>query len=361
MLRRWILKPPAHADEPNSIHNTRRGGKSARATYARGVWSSAVPTIPEAPPPPPTPFAESAAVHLVIDAYNVLHAWRGGPASGNAADELPALARLIQKSGFSSAKATLVCDGVNPGGPHHSGVAKARPDPRARAVAHFAGPGRDADTLIERMIAKDPGVREVTVVSSDRRLQRAARRRGAKFLSAQNFLARAVRDAAGPGPMPDRPAFARKTPLDEFSTRHWLAEFGLPASPGEAEGLDRRVLGEVGESLSAEDGSVRTGGPSASQRARRGFAEGDAEREKRAPGVRERAPGRVSRAPGAPEERGSPVEVRMLEDLAREAVADPELRAALEGHGRAPGDADVFDVEELAAWLRQRGVEPPGS
>lgn len=53
----------------------------------------------------------------------------------------------------------------------------------------FAGQGRDADSLIERMLRQHSVPRRVIVVSSDHRLHRAARRRRARCVDSEDFWA----------------------------------------------------------------------------------------------------------------------------------------------------------------------------
>jgi predicted RNA-binding protein with PIN domain len=52
----------------------------------------------------------------------------------------------------------------------------------------FADPGHDADSLIEELIVAHSAPRQIIVVSGDRRLQKAAHRRRAKFIGSVAFL-----------------------------------------------------------------------------------------------------------------------------------------------------------------------------
>jgi hypothetical protein len=70
----------------------------------------------------------------------------------------------------------------------------------------FSGPDREADDLIEAQIAASTAPRLLTVVSSDRRIKAAARKRGCKVLTSSAFLERLVLDAQRPNrPAPKRP------------------------------------------------------------------------------------------------------------------------------------------------------------
>ena len=242
-------------------------------------------------------------MRCLIDAFNVLHAWKTGPATGSARTELPALARLIDASSFRHHEVTLVCDGAPPDNHSH----RLRPANDASPIALYAGPGKDADALIERLIRQDSAPRRLTVVSSDRRLQRAARKRGAAAMTAPTFLARIVRDAAAPAPLPDRPPFAQRTPLDDPEVQRWLAEFGISdphQDPAQIAGPLPDQPPPPGRPTPAPD------------------PDPDPTRTPRTP-----KPNRRLTAP--PSTNQPNIEQRMLDDLARDAVADPDLRDAL--------------------------------
>lgn len=159
-------------------------------------------------------------MHLIVDAFNVLHCWGGGPEPGGFA-ELESLAGLIGRSRFASGRVSIVCDG------RRFRDRKPQIPPPSKII--FAGAGKDADDLIESLIRRDSGPRELVVASSDRRLQRAARRRGGRWVASPQFLNQLVRDSASPPARPLRPAFARKTPLPSDAVDRWLDEFDVPA------------------------------------------------------------------------------------------------------------------------------------
>ncbi|MCL4207586.1 MAG: NYN domain-containing protein [Pirellulaceae bacterium] len=115
---------------------------------------------------------------LIIDGYNLLNATGiagGGTAGSSLAQSRAALldflaARLAAADRYTT---TVVFDGRNapPGlAPTfiHRGI-----------TVRFARPHREADDLIEELIRSDTSPRRLTVVSSDHRLHRAARRRRA--------------------------------------------------------------------------------------------------------------------------------------------------------------------------------------
>jgi predicted RNA-binding protein with PIN domain len=93
-------------------------------------------------------------------------------------------------------------------------------------VVLFAAREEDADSLIEDLILADHSPRRLTVVSSDHRIQRAAKRRRARAVDSDVWYAEVLRarherqQTAAEGP--ERPA----GPLLEEDVRYWLREFG---------------------------------------------------------------------------------------------------------------------------------------
>jgi len=162
---------------------------------------------------------------LIIDGYNLLHA-AGilGEGRGPRGLELSRLALLnflaesLKPREIS--KTTVVFD------------AKDAPWGARNTVEHrgltvrFASRYPDADCLIEELIGQDSAPRRLTVVSSDHRLQRAARRRRAKAVDSdvwykelvQKRLARRQSDSMAP----ERPP----VPLLVEDVEYWIRQFG---------------------------------------------------------------------------------------------------------------------------------------
>jgi predicted RNA-binding protein with PIN domain len=125
---------------------------------------------------------------LLIDGYNLLHATDIFPD----ADKPPTLESsrvalldfLVAALPSKSLARTIVAfDAVAapPGLPREM-------DHRGLTV-RFAQRGRTADELLEELIAGEPDPRNLLVVSSDHRVQRAARQRGAKYTDSQPWYA----------------------------------------------------------------------------------------------------------------------------------------------------------------------------
>jgi len=124
---------------------------------------------------------------LLIDGYNLLHAAGMGQTDYRPGDLLRCRTRLLRflldRLSAAEIKATtVVFDARDP-----------PPDRPAQIVISgirvlFANPGGDADVLIQKWLTHHPSPRRVTLVSSDRVLQRAARSSGAKFVGSEDFV-----------------------------------------------------------------------------------------------------------------------------------------------------------------------------
>lgn len=167
---------------------------------------------------------------LIIDAYNVLNV-EGVLPTHLAAPDLVELVRLVQASRYARMNPILVCDG------HLSRALRANMPVKAAGRATsirldgiqliFSGPGEEADDVIERLLIHHSGSARLLLVSSDRRLQRAAKRAGGRYREAPAFLGDLAADASLPRAKLGKPEFARRTPLSRGELAIWMQEFGL--------------------------------------------------------------------------------------------------------------------------------------
>ncbi|MEM1071786.1 MAG: NYN domain-containing protein [Planctomycetota bacterium] len=169
---------------------------------------------------------------ILIDGYNVLHAEGAGtllPLDAAIED----LAELIALSRYRRRRPTIVCDGAPPAARPGSAWDRLAPD-RLRigpTAVVYAGPGADADSLIEAMIDRCHAKKRLTVVSSDRRLIAAVRRVGGRSLSSAGFLRQLGSDADASKRVWRPPSFASQVPLARDQTRMWMRLFGF--EPGD--------------------------------------------------------------------------------------------------------------------------------
>lgn len=120
------------------------------------------------------------SVHLVVDGYNVT---KTGYAELSLADQRDRLVRqLASLAARTSAEVTLVFDGAGV-------VAVPVAAPRGVRVL-FSDPGVLADDVIKALVTAEPEGRPVVVVTSDRAVADAVRRRGAHPVPSAVLLAR---------------------------------------------------------------------------------------------------------------------------------------------------------------------------
>lgn len=151
---------------------------------------------------------------IIIDGYNVLHCTHTLP-SPYAAMNPWQLASYLESSRWKNTRVVLVCDGNPPPNTLDE-------EDLYTTELVFTGPRSDADSKIERFIEAESGVRELIVVSNDRRIQRAAKKRNANVLASEVFLKMLLHDISrnASGPRHDKPC-------DVESVDDWLKEFDI--------------------------------------------------------------------------------------------------------------------------------------
>jgi predicted RNA-binding protein with PIN domain len=159
---------------------------------------------------------------LLIDGYNLLHVTglvgRGAGLQGSREALLRFLAATIEPNERSHT--TIVFDAAEapPGLP--------RLVTHEEMTVHYASDYADADELIEELIAAHHAPRSLLVVSSDHRLQRAAKRRRAPFIDSDQWFAEALRRRErNRRPAPPQ-AVKPQGKLRAEEIAYWLAEFG---------------------------------------------------------------------------------------------------------------------------------------
>jgi predicted RNA-binding protein with PIN domain len=207
---------------------------------------------------------------LLIDGYNLLHVtgiFGKGTGPGTFQRSREALLRFLAASLAPDERknATVVFD-----------AAEAPPGlPRTVAfdemTVRYATGYPDADTLIEELIQSDNAPRSLLVVSSDHRIQRAARRRRAGFVDSDVWYAdlwqrRARSLDSQQKPVPEKPM----GDLSAAEIDHWVNEFssdddetltGRP-SPGKGKAapsddpIENSFPPGYGEDLLREDGQL---------------------------------------------------------------------------------------------------------
>lgn len=158
---------------------------------------------------------------LLIDGYNLLHVTalfgRGTGPGGFHRSRLALLDFLAARlSPAERERTTIVFDSAEapPNLPHtyrHEAM-----------LVRFARGYPSADALIEELIAADHAPRQLVVVSSDHRVQNAARRRRATAVDSDRWFADLrTRDRSAP----DRETGHKPGELGEADVTYWLGEF----------------------------------------------------------------------------------------------------------------------------------------
>ena len=202
-------------------------------------------------------------VDLIIDGYNLLHAAGLARRSYGPGDLARCRLRLLNliAAGLDDAvrlRTSVVFDAKDP------------PPDAERVSVHrgmqvfFAEPGEEADDLIEDLIAAHSAPKQLVIVSGDRRLHKAARRRKAHVVDSERFVDDCERHSAGadstaPSAEPLKPD-AVDSPED---LEQWMEAFG---------GVDiagmRSDVGAVGETGSPPPGPGGAAAPAAPASAR---------------------------------------------------------------------------------------------
>lgn len=149
-------------------------------------------------------------MRLIVDTWNVLHV-QGVLPSGLAGLDLIGLSRLIGRSRWNEVPTDLICDGRPPRAP------EALP---GHISVSWSGHEQEADDLIEAIIEGSSSPRRLTVVSSDLRLRKSAKRRRCTWLDAPTFLRTLLEDLSTS--LPDQAPKAT-----EGTVAQWTKTFGL--------------------------------------------------------------------------------------------------------------------------------------
>ena len=163
---------------------------------------------------------------LIIDGNNLLHSPMPPVLAG--LEEL-GLCRLLARGPWRRQRVVVVCDG-------EPGPLRRVDSPEADVELIYSGPNHSADDRIIAMIDADSAPRRLVVVSDDREIQRAARRRRAKVCSTGQFIYQLVAvaragtkgsagGAGGAGAAADAKGHAAQLDIADVNT--WLERFGL--------------------------------------------------------------------------------------------------------------------------------------
>jgi predicted RNA-binding protein with PIN domain len=165
---------------------------------------------------------------LIIDGYNLMHAWglgrqRYGPGDLERLRErfLHQLAGRLTED--ERERTTVVFDA---GSDAPTDIATEQTYDSMRIV--FARREADADAKIEQLVKAHSAPKQIRLVSSDRRLQTAARRRKGRFISSEQFVLELERHPPPPSAFETSRELKTKSTgeLTEAEIAEWLELFG---------------------------------------------------------------------------------------------------------------------------------------
>jgi predicted RNA-binding protein with PIN domain len=179
---------------------------------------------------------------LIIDGYNLLHVTGVTGQRGDLQGSREALLRLLANTIDQKERpyTTIVFDAADapPGLPRTVFFEE--------MTIHYASNYDNADEMIEELIAANNVPRSLMVVSSDHRIQRAARRRKAPFLDSDVWFADAMRRRARERRSAP-PAAKPQGSLSGDEVSYWVAAFGdvsgvddVPAPKPEAQRKNKK-------------------------------------------------------------------------------------------------------------------------
>jgi len=153
---------------------------------------------------------------LLLDTYNILHVVGVLPPE-IAGIDTNGLAQLLERSRWAPQGCWLICDGTEKPEVNRS---------QGTIQIHFAGPGRTADEAIAQLVEKSSAPRSLTVVTSDREVQRHARTRKCRIIDAKDFLTKLSEDISRGLPTSTSPEHSN-TPLSKKAVQDWIQSFGV--------------------------------------------------------------------------------------------------------------------------------------
>lgn len=155
----------------------------------------------------------------IIDGNNLLWALHEGFGEREIRTEVDLCRVLSQYFARMGETGQVVFDGAGPSD-------KSAFDTMDYIEVYFAGFHRDADSVVEEKIVADTSPRRLTVVSSDRRLRKAAGERKAAGLKSEDFWQQVQRELSRKAPRRKEPEEKREG-LTDGETDKWLEAFGL--------------------------------------------------------------------------------------------------------------------------------------
>jgi predicted RNA-binding protein with PIN domain len=156
---------------------------------------------------------------VIVDGHNLLHSIQKTSERSVPISDVQLCHIIGRYLKLIGEKGEVVFDGAGPRD-------KSRFDNISNLEVFFAGLRSDADTVIEDKIKANTAPKRLTIVSSDRRLRDAARRRKAIVVKSQVFWDNLCRQLARKKKTTPEPA-GKRHGLSDGETEQWLKFFDL--------------------------------------------------------------------------------------------------------------------------------------
>lgn len=154
----------------------------------------------------------------IIDGHNLLHAILKMDEQFEPVNDVQMCRIIDQYLHLTNQKGELIFDGTGPSD-------KSAFDNVSHLEVFFAGIRSDADTVIEDKIRVNSAPRRLFIVSSDKRLRKAAHARKAVSIKSEEFWINIHKELNKKRP-PREPG-AKRQGLSESETEQWLDIFGM--------------------------------------------------------------------------------------------------------------------------------------
>ncbi|OHB55370.1 MAG: hypothetical protein A2Y12_11720 [Planctomycetes bacterium GWF2_42_9] len=158
---------------------------------------------------------------LIIDGYNLLHAVKGLLDSSNDITDVQ-LCKIIGEYLYrSKGKGSIIFDGIGP--KDKSGF-----NNLFNLEVVFSGTNREADDVIEKLILQNSAPKNLSVISSDRRIKDAAKKRKANPVDCVDFWLDMLKQLEKIQKQKQQAEPKEKyLGLSNSETEYWLREFGF--------------------------------------------------------------------------------------------------------------------------------------
>lgn len=167
---------------------------------------------------------------VLIDGNNLMYAARAIEDHDWEIGRATVCARLAQWSRRRRDRVCIIFDGRPP-----RGTGGASGGPRAEELlVRFSGAGVSADSVLIEQIQRDSAPRRLIVVSTDREVSRAAKRRRARSMRSEDFWRHLLRDLERPRGGPTEPPEKRRG-LTAEQVNEWARELGFGRDEGAPE------------------------------------------------------------------------------------------------------------------------------